>query len=521
LRDATIDVLILGGGINGAGIARDLGLRLQQPGVTLEVALVEQNQFGSGTSGRNSQLIHGGLRYLRYMQMGLVKESLRERHTLRFLAPHMVQPLPFLLPFHGRMEKLKYMMGLTMYDQLAGDFNIAKHREISKAEIAELEPSLDQKNLSGGAIFYDCHVNSARFVLENLFDAAGNGVLLANHTRAELLEREAGGNWKVQFEDLESGEKLQAHARKVIDARGAWSETAGDRPRLVRGSHLILPRLTAEEHAVAYFDENGRIVFLIPWGEERQFTLLGTTEVDHDGAAGEARISPEEVQYLLGIARKLYPQIKLDPIAAFSSLRALVASDGSATAASREHKIFNSADGILRIQGGKYTTYRVISEQAVHIALKDLAPWLVTHDRSATEPLCGHTEKALARFRADAQAMGEKFGIPRMAFDVLIHEYGIHTPDLLAMIPTEDWGPLSRIEYGRMAYAVEREMALHLSDFLFVSTYFGYTRRWDRAQLEPYAQLMGSWLGWDAARQAQEIDSVLEQVALPGNLAPA
>jgi len=175
VRNATVDVLIVGGGINGAGIAREFGLRREQAGGALQVLLVDREQFGSGTSGKNSQLIHGGLRYLRYLQFGLVKESLRERAVLRKLAPHMVKPLAFLMPIYSRMEKMKILMGLSMYDQLAGEHNISKHREVSKREIAELEPGLQQNGLAGGALFYDCQVHSARFVLENLFEAAALG----------------------------------------------------------------------------------------------------------------------------------------------------------------------------------------------------------------------------------------------------------------------------------------------------------------------------------------------------------
>src|SRR5262249_22270038 len=154
-----------------------LGLRKQQSSAPIQVALVDKGHFASGTSSKNSQLIHGGLRYLKYLKMGLVKESLRERATLRFLAPHLVEPLALLLPLYSRFEKMKYMMGLSMYDQLAGDSNISKHREVSKAEIAQLEPTIETKDLVGGALFYDCQVHSARFVLENLFDAVTNGIL--------------------------------------------------------------------------------------------------------------------------------------------------------------------------------------------------------------------------------------------------------------------------------------------------------------------------------------------------------
>ncbi|MBL8214423.1 MAG: glycerol-3-phosphate dehydrogenase/oxidase [Bryobacterales bacterium] len=517
LRDATVDVLIVGGGINGAGIARELGLRREQAGGTMRVAVVDRSQFGSGTSGKNSQLIHGGLRYLKYLQFSLVKESLHERAVLRRLAPHMVQPLAFLMPIYSRVEKLKILMGLSMYDQLAGDQNISKHREVSKREIASLEPDLEQKGLAGGALFYDCRIHSARFVLENLFEAAANGILMANHVEAEIGERLKDGSHPVRLQDRLSGEAIHCTAKKIVDARGAWSDPPGAKPRLVRGSHLVLPRLTAEEHAIAYFEEDGRIIFFIPWGSERQFTLLGTTDIEHTEGADHPQISAQEVQYLLNVARKLYPKAEsFEPVSTFSSLRPLVASSsGSATAASREHHIFNTPDGILRIQGGKYTTYRSMAEEATKLLLKEISPFLNWHSKSAQEPLGGNSEKALARFEYDAPAMAQKYGITRVAMDQLIHDFGLATPDVLAMIPDDDFGPVTRVEYARISYAIEREMALRLHDVMFVSSYLGYERRWTEDSLQPYCYLMGSWLGWDSARQAREIARVLRNVELP------
>ncbi len=518
LRNNTVDILILGGGINGAGIARDLGLR-RQSNNDLQVALIDKGHFAAGTSGRNSQLIHGGLRYLKYLKMGLVKESLRERAVLRHIAPHLVEPLAFLLPIYGRLDKLKYTMGLNMYDQLAGDHNISKHREVSKGEILQLEPTINTKGLVGGAIFYDCQVHSARFVLENLFDAAANGVMMANYVQGTPVERLPDGEWRVQLKDLLSNEEFEVKAKKIVDATGPWSQPGDSPPRLVRGSHVILNRLTAEEHAISYFDDNGRIVFFIPWGSQKQLTLLGTTEVEHQGSADEVRISKEEVDYLLSVAAKLYPDAgPLKPFAAFSSLRPLVA-DGSssATEATREHKIWNTKDNILRVQGGKYTIYRLMSEEAGNLLMKELAPFIAAPSRSATEPLCGNTEKALEKLRHDAASLGAQYRLSPGDVESVIREYGMHTPDVLALTPEEDFGAIRRTEFARLAFAVRHEMAATLADMLLVSTYIGYEKEWDMAQLESYAYLVGSWMGWDGARQHAEAQAVLDRIALPGD----
>ena len=180
LQEGPLDVLILGGGINGAGIARDLSLRSRRAGVDLRIGLVEQRHFASGTSGENSQLIHGGLRYLKGLEIGLVSESLRERATLLQIAPHLVRPQPFLIPMYGWFARLLYSTGLAIYDALAGAGTLQRHRSLTRDEVVRLEPELSTDHLTSGSIFFDAHVHSARFVLENIFEAARNGVMVAN-----------------------------------------------------------------------------------------------------------------------------------------------------------------------------------------------------------------------------------------------------------------------------------------------------------------------------------------------------
>src|SRR5260370_641216 len=181
LREAQLDVLIVGGGINGAGVLRDLALRASDRSVPLRLGLIEQKHFGSGTSGKNSQLIHGGLRYLKYLQFQLVRESLRERSILLKVAPQFVKPLPFLLPMYGAKSRLLYGTGLRLYDWLAGSEAIGPHRLISQQEVAKIEPDLCRDRLAAAAIFYDCGVPSARFVVENVFDAIAHGAIAANY----------------------------------------------------------------------------------------------------------------------------------------------------------------------------------------------------------------------------------------------------------------------------------------------------------------------------------------------------
>ena len=450
LRESDLDVLVLGGGINGAGVIRDMALRSRHARASCRVGLVEQGHFASGTSGKNSQLIHGGLRYLKYLQFHLVRESLRERSILLRIAPQYVKPLPFILPMYGIKSRLLYGTGLRLYDWLAGSEAIAPHRMLPKGEVAHIEPGLNREHLSMAAIFYDCGIPSARFVVENVLDAMANGAVAANYVSAEAWQRESRGIWRVSCTDLLSGEQFVVRARKVVDARGAWSGT--DSLRLVRGSHIVIPRVGAGDHAIAHFEPNGRIIFLIPWGSRNQLTLVGTTDEDHSQGPNRVHIERGEVEYLLSIARKLFPSVpQAGPVSAFSSLRTLIGSqEGSPTSLSREHKIWNSEDGILHIAGGKYTTYRRMSEEASDLVCREVAP-------------------ELAGIHVTAQAV-----------------------------------------FPQVEREIGEALEERLWDYLFVSTYLGYERSWDRPSLRPYAEALGRQRGWDASRVQREMDAIIE-----------
>ena len=440
---------MVGGGINGAGTLRDLALRAAHTGHRLRAGLVEKGHFASGTSGKNSQLIHGGLRYLKYLQFHLVRESLRERSLLLRLAPRYVQPLEFLLPMYGIKERLMYGNGLSLYDMLAGSHKIQRHKMISPGAVAKLEPGLTRTGLTSAALFYDGAVHSAQFVVENVLNAIAHGAFAANYVEAESWERAGDQGWRVRCRDAISGDRFELRARKIVDARGAWIE--GDALRLVRGSHIVIPRVGAGKHAIAHFEPDGRIIFFIPWGSENQLTLVGTTDADHHGSPDEVHISQSERDYLSAIVRKLFPERSdVAPVSAFSSLRALLRAGGrSATATSRDHRIWNSSDGVLHIAGGKYTAYRLMSEQAADLACAEAAPELAKIHRTAETPF-----------------------------------------------------PETRRAPGDM-------LEQHLRDYLFVSTYLGYERRWDAESLLPYARALGANLGWDAARIQKEIVETL------------
>ncbi|MGI8991505.1 MAG: glycerol-3-phosphate dehydrogenase/oxidase [Bryobacteraceae bacterium] len=451
LKREEFDVLILGGGINGAGIARDLALRSAQNKIPLRVALIEKNHFSSGTSGKNSQLIHGGLRYLKNLEFGLVRESLRERSTLLKIAPHLVHPQPFLVPVYDRIAGVYLGAGLWAYDLLAGKRNIARHRRLSRMEVETMQPDLAREGLRGGLLFHDAQVNSARLVLENVFDAERLGAAVANYVEWDGTEAI----------DSLTKERFSIQAGKVVNATGAWS--SGAPLRLVRGSHIVIPRVTRSanqgDEAIAYFEPSGRVVFLIPWGNLT--TLVGTTDVDHTSGPDDVHVTAGEIEYLQGIVRRLFPLVEtVAPISTFSSLRPLVR-DGSdsPTTTSREHRIWQSEDGVVHVAGGKYTTYRAMSEEAVDKICGDIAPALAGKCSTAATPL-----------------------VERRGSDPV-------------------------------AFAVTDEMARHLSDVLHIATYWGYERRWSVDELVAIARRMAGPLNWSEARIDREVNEYRRSTA--------
>ncbi len=469
LRAETFDVLIIGGGINGAGTARDLALRAKTAGVKVGVALVEQNHFSSGTSGKNSHLIHGGLRYLKQMDVRLVRESLHERSVLLRIAPHLVEPLAFLMPLSGLGREIVYNTGLTLYDMLSGSGGLPSHRRVPLADVQRLEPGLAVPGMTAAAEYYDAKVQSARLVLENVFESIANGAACANYVRVEDHTPENPGLWRVRLRDTISGETFETRARALIDATGPWAHDPA--PRLVRGSHIVIPRVNASDHAIAYFEESGRIIFFIPWG---QWTLIGTTDVDHHGSPDDVRISEAELEYLRSIAATVFPaSAAMEPVATFSSLRPLLAQSGSATRATRDHRIYRDARGIIRITGGKYTTYRAMSEEAVDLVKPELKHVHVTADC----PLNGNSIEAIQTLLACADEMAARARLETSQAILLIRQYGVLASTVIECMPEMEMGGLSRFDAGRLIFAVRHEMARKPEDFLYVSTGLAFEGR--------------------------------------------
>ncbi|HJQ83116.1 MAG TPA: glycerol-3-phosphate dehydrogenase, partial [Candidatus Binatia bacterium] len=369
------DVLVVGGGINGAGIARDASMR------GMRVALVERSDFASGTSSRSSKLIHGGLRYLEQGHVRLVLEAVRERERLRRLAPHLVRPQEFVFPIYrgGPVNWFLLGAGLWAYDLLAGFWNVHRHHMLGRAAVERAEPALRRDGLVGAGQYWDCRTDDARLVLETVLAAVGEGAVVLPHAAVTALVKEGGRITGARIVDRLGGEEAVVRARVVVNAAGPWVDrvTELDAPsaprlRLTKGVHVIVPRSRVGNRAaiVLHAVRDGRVMFAIPWDDQ---TIIGTTDTDHPGGPDvPPTVERDDVQYLLETVNRYFPAAHLVPddvVSAFAGLRPLVAPRGKATLSpssiSREQEIFVSPAGLVSIAGGKLTTYRLIAAAVV------------------------------------------------------------------------------------------------------------------------------------------------------------
>ncbi len=370
LRVAPFDVLVIGGGIVGAGIARDAAMR------GLKVALIEQGDFAGGTSSKTSKLIHGGLRYLEHGHLRLVSESVRERHTLRTIAPTLIRPLSLLLPVYegDARPAWKVNVGLWLYDLLAVGRTLRRHRMVSARKALALEPGLRVDGLRAAGLYSDCQMDDARVCLANILQAVAFGAVCANYVRLRALLKADGRVCGGAVEDVLTGRQLEVRAKIVVNAAGPWGDRVrqlseeGARPRLAptKGIHLVTPKLV-QEALFVQGRADGRMLFLLPFGD---YSLVGTTESAVGGSLDALTASNNEVGYLLEEVNRLLPGSHLgeeDVIATFAGARPLLGFPGSPTRASREHAIEVDRWGLISVLGGKFTTYRLMAKQAVDL----------------------------------------------------------------------------------------------------------------------------------------------------------
>ncbi|MCX7014414.1 MAG: glycerol-3-phosphate dehydrogenase/oxidase [Candidatus Sumerlaeota bacterium] len=393
LTDGVLDVLIIGGGIVGAGVAREAAMS------GLRVGLAEQFDFAFGASSRSSRLLHGGLRYLAQGRLGLVREASREKKIIHRIAPHLAMPARFVFPaYRGAGPPLwELTIGVKLYDLLCGGHNFIPSRRWTAADALQHIPQLRPQELAGAVCYSDALTSDARLVIDTLHSATAHGARVCNYLRVERVERESGV-WLAHAEDAHQGRGLRIRARCVINAAGVWADTFSQsrlRLRPTKGVHLVIDhaRLPVEDPVVLV--EGARILFLIPWGRR---VILGTTDTDHRGPLEEVYADPRDVEYILRPVNEYFPRTALGPAdvrSAWAGLRPLLANrKGAPSDISRAHKILVGRDGWIDVAGGKLTTYRLMAEQTVDRVYHCLGRRR-SASATAVEPLLGDSAASL------------------------------------------------------------------------------------------------------------------------------
>ena len=521
-----VDVLVIGGGITGAGIARDAALR------GFRTAVVDKGDLGGGTSSLSSRLIHGGIRYLEQGEFRLVFEASHERRVLLGIAPHLVHPLPFLFPVYrgARLPAWKLRAGMWLYDLLAAFHNVKWHRWLGRKATQRLEPGLRDKELKGAALYYDAQTDDARLVIATMRSAAQAGALVANYAEATALLKPDGRVGGATVRDGLTGQASTIRALVVVNAAGPWVDRvrslddAGADPLLrpTKGVHVAVPRKRiGHTYAVTLTSPiDGRVMFVLPWDD---LSYIGTTDSDDDVSPDEVRATADDVVYLLRSANAFFPHARLssaDVVASWAGLRPLLRPPRvvTASAASREHRVVESPSGLLTIAGGKLTTYRVMARDVVDrvaARLRELdgrprAPRVPT-DRlplpgGETADLEGLIKAAVERGASDRTARH------------LVARYGSESAAVLNLVDRDR--SLGRpIVAGRptlwaeVAHAVEREMAVRLSDVLVRRLHLFYATSDQGVPAgSPVAEWLAEPLGWDATRRAEEVTGYQELV---------
>ena len=385
LADSALDVLIVGGGIVGSGIARDAAMR------GLRVGLVEQHDFAAGTSSRSSRLLHGGLRYLEQGRVGLVREASVEKKTVQKIAPHLAEPLGFVFPsYKGEGRPLwQLRIGVKLYDFLCGGGNFEPSRGFSRDETERMLPALNNAKLNGAVRYFDALTNDARLVIDTLRSAATYGASVANYTRFHDARRQ-GAEWTCEVEDRSAGRSFTVRARTIVNASGPWADQvphSAVKLRLSKGIHIVIERARLPVPSAVVITEGKRILFVLPWGER---VIIGTTDTDYRGAPEDVAVEPRDVDYVLRTVNTFFPAVKLadrDIVSSWAGLRPLIANpDGSPSDISRAHQITCPEPAWWDVAGGKLTTYRLMAEQTVDQIARHLG--ITTKPcRTAAEPL--------------------------------------------------------------------------------------------------------------------------------------
>jgi glycerol-3-phosphate dehydrogenase len=485
LEGRRFDLLVIGGGITGAGVARDAAIR------GLQVALVEKDDFASGTSSRSSRLVHGGIRYLEHRQIGMVRESVRERETLLRIAPHLVRPLEFTWPVYrgARVSRTKLRIALGVYDLLAGRLWSRTHRMLSRDAIVAHEPALRADGLKGGASYQDAATDDSRLTFANVLSAQAFGAVTLNHTEALRPISRDRSEWVVDVRDALTGIESEVRAQVVVNATGPWRLNLERRwpqrtaqRRGSKGVHIALPseRVGNCGAVTMMSPEDGRVMFVLPGASH---TIVGTTDTWTEESPDSVTASEADLEYLLRATNIYFPDARLteaDVVSAWAGIRPLADWDTSKnpSSVSREHRIARNGVGLITVSGGKLTTYRAMAAEIVDTVERELG-------RKPSH--CKTAETVLSGGERDAEIASLIRADPTLAKSVV--------PGL----------PYTMAE---LRYGVENEMAVTLSDLLIRRTRVAFETRDHGAEvLQSVVDLVAPLRKWSADRLHRQIEA--------------
>jgi len=519
LASKQFDVLVIGGGVTGAGTALDAATR------GLSTALVEQRDFGSGTSSRSSKLFHGGLRYLEQMNFDLVREALKERELmLSRIAPHLVKPVSFLYPLTNRGWERPYVTaGLTLYDSMGGARSVPRHKQLSRTGALKLAPALKRDSLTGGLLYYDAQADDARHTLTTVRTAAAYGATVVSSARVVDLLRAGERVVGAVVEDVETGERTEVRASAVINCTGVWTDDiqtmAGGRGRFhvraSKGVHIVVARDRINSETGLILRTEKSVLFVIPWNTH---WIVGTTDTDWDLDLSHPAATKADIDYILEHINAVLkvPLTHEDIQGVYAGLRPLLSGESEDTSQlSREHAVARPQPGLISIAGGKYTTYRVMAADAVDAAREDIGGDV---PGSVTEfiPLSGAEGYVALVNQIDRLARHQDLPVWRITH--LLERYGSLVHELFALAEDDRslYEPLPGAEEYlkvEVLYAATHEAALHLDDLLARRTRISIetpSRGIDCARA--VAEIVAPVLGWDAERVEAEVAAYLARV---------
>ena len=519
LATKEFDVLVIGGGITGAGVALDAATR------GLSTALVEQRDFASGTSSRSSKLFHGGLRYLEQMNFDLVREALKERDLmLKTIAPHLVRPVSFLYPLTSRGWERPYVTaGLTLYDSMGGARSMPRHKQLTRAGALKLAPGLKRESLTGGLLYYDAQTDDARHTLTTVRTAAAYGATVLNSARVIAILRAGERVVGATVEDVESGQRHDVKASVVINCTGVWTDDiqamAGGRGRFhvraSKGVHIVVARDRINSETGLILRTATSVLFVIPWGTH---WIIGTTDTDWDLDRAHPAATRADIDYLLEHANNVLrdPLTHADIQGVYAGLRPLLSGESELTSElSREHAVARPQPGLISIAGGKYTTYRVMAQDAVDAARSDIGGDV---SDSVTEfiPLSG--AEGYVALVNQVDRLARKQDLPVWRIRHLLERYGSLVHELFALAENDRalYEPLPGAEEYlkvEIRYAATHEAALHLDDVLTRRTRVSIeTPHRGSESARAAADVLAPVFGWDDDRVEAEVAAYLAQV---------